>query len=112
MSTPTPGQEHHDVPLDAEASTSSAGSSAVPGIDAPEERTPTPAEVKKARKRRRRLIVVGVLILALIGWVIFDQVRAPDPAPPGPPPASSQPATTTPQGPTAAGTDAAVQTVL
>lgn len=112
MSTPNPGQEHHDVPIDAEVSTSSAGSSAVPGIDAPDERTPTPAEVKKARKSRRRLIVVGVLILALIGWVIFDQVRAPDPAPPGPPPASSQPATTTPQGPAAAGTDAAVQTVL
>ncbi len=101
MSTPTPdtptpdeAQEHPGPDVDAEVSTSSVA-----------------GEPKKARKLRRPLIVVGVLVLALIGWIIYDQVRAPDPAP-APPPSSSQPASTTPVGPSEPGADAAVQTVL
>lgn len=101
MSTPTPDtpdptetQGRPDEPVDAEASTSS-------GAVAP----------KKARKLRRPLIVVGVLIVALIGWIIYDQVRAPGRAP-ATPPSSSQPVSTTPATSNAAGDDAAIQTVL
>ena len=98
--TPTPSgadAPEHAAEVDTSVSTSSGGSGTA---------------ATRARTRRRAwLIVVAVLVLALIGWVIYDQVRAPGPDVPVPPPAS-QSAGSTPGGDTNPATSAAARTAV